>query len=104
MVNTERAAPLFVEQAQQRTGELGCLPALLDVELRENVLEMRLHGFGRDIERPRDLLIRLIESHERQHVAFALRQPIQGVASRFGSAFPMPVSRRHTHGAKAGSR
>ena len=33
---------------------------------------MRLHSLGRDIERPRDLLIRLIESHERQQATLAL--------------------------------
>jgi len=52
---------MFVKQAQP-TGEFGRLPALLDVELRESVLEMRLHGPGRDIERTSDILIRLIEN------------------------------------------
>src|SRR5271166_2263802 len=46
----------FVEQPE-RTGELGGLPALLHVELYENVLEMRLDGLSRDIERTSDFLV-----------------------------------------------
>src|SRR5271166_2371829 len=84
---------LFFEQAQ-RTGELGRLPALLHIELRKDVLKMRLYGLGRNIERTGDLLIRLIESHERQHATLALGQRIQGVATGFRGG--LPVGREQT--------
>ena len=51
-----RIASPFVEETE-RTGELGRLPALLHIKLCENILQMRLDGLGRDIERTRDFLV-----------------------------------------------
>jgi len=44
------------------------LRALLDGQLLENVLYVRLHGFRRDLQRPRNLLVRIsLADHRQDH-------------------------------------
>ncbi len=91
----------MVKQAQ-RTGEFGRLPALLDVELRENVLEMRLHGLGRDIERTSELPIRLVQTASASTGRSRSVNEFKTSSAALEVTFPLPKRRRCTRGAKLG--